>query len=75
MTPKPSVRQWLDISDEYWRVYVWISNGEKASLRIDNPKRLMLSEDGSHRVETKGRLQYYVKPGWSYIQFNGEYKF
>lgn len=59
---------WINISQETYRDYCY---ADGRVIRIDNPARLMVSENDSHRVETKNDTCYYIKPNWDYIQFDG----
>jgi hypothetical protein len=70
-----ALKKWLDISDETQRRYIFIENGDKYILAIPDPQKLMISDDGSHRVKSGGTTQYYVRPGWKWLEWDGNYSF
>jgi hypothetical protein len=61
-------RDWVDISTEMWRRYVFEGGTE---LRIDQPLRLLVSESGGHRVFSgvDGGKCFYVSPKWVAIEW------
>ena len=66
--------EWMDISDEKSRTYTWVRRNTHC-LTIDHPKRLMVSDDGSHRVDNGGPTSYYVKPTWDTLTWEGKFLF
>ena len=66
---------WLDISDEESRTYQWIKDGDDYTLTIEHPKRLMVSSDGSHRVDNGGPTCWYIKPTWDVLNWKGNFLF
>jgi len=53
-----------DISSEAWREYHFESG---ATVRIDNPAMLNVSESGGHRIFDEQGLSHYVPKGWIHL--------
>jgi hypothetical protein len=53
-----------DISSEAWREYQFESG---ATVRIDNPAMLNVSESGGHRIFDGQGLSHYVPKGWIHL--------
>lgn len=53
--------RFVDISFEFFREYVY-PNGAK--LRIENPIRLSVAANNTHRVTDVRGLNYHIAPGW-----------
>ncbi len=61
-----SLMEWgkkVDISKELYRVYVFAQGGEYYKMKIENPKYLIVSDNG-HRIAGKDNRSHYVPYGW-----------
>lgn len=72
---------WLDISDETFRTYVY---ADGSTFRVDDPSQLNIKRGApravgspdSHRIRRGGELtNIYVAPGWIAIEWDGDYQF
>lgn len=61
--------EFKDISSEEYRVYEW---GNFASIRIENPLRLHVSESGGHRIFDAKGVSHYIPSGWIHIQWKAK---
>ena len=55
-----------DISSEAWREYQFDSG---ATVRIENPAKLNVSESGGHRIFDGQGLSHYVPKGWIHLMW------
>jgi len=56
----------LDISTEEWRCYIWDVNGEE--YWINNPQWLAISETGHRVLDAKG-ISHYIPFGWHLLKW------
>ena len=60
--------EWLDISDELWREYVF----SDMTVRIELPARVMVKRkpDGdSHRIVDNKGVAHYIPVGWRHLSW------
>ena len=53
-----------DISSEAWREYQFESG---ATVKIDNPVKLNVSDSGGHRIFDAQGLSHYIPKGWIHL--------
>lgn len=61
--------EFSDISSEAWREYRF-ANG--ATVRIDNPLKLNVSDSGGHRVFDAQNRSHYIPVGWLHLSWEAK---
>ncbi len=73
--------EWIDISDESYRIYVY---ADGSTFRVDKPTELNIKRGversvgspDSHRIRRADNMtNVYVAPGWIAIKWDGDYQF
>jgi len=67
-----SQNEFTDISSEQFRVYEYLANGKKVSIRIPGPMRLSVSASGGHRVFDANGVSHYMAPGFVHIYWKAK---
>lgn len=57
--------EFKDLQTEQWRVYHY-PNGY--AVRVDNPVRMHIAENGDHRILTSDGRAHVIAYGWVHIQ-------
>jgi len=58
-----------DISSEAWRIYTFPSG---ATVEIQEPQRLHVSDSGGHRVFDAAGVSHYIPAGWVHLRWKAQ---
>lgn len=67
-----SGRHFDDIQSEQFRVYVFVHDGKRVEVRIDNPLRLNVSDSGGHRIYDVTGTCHYIPSGWIHLYWKAK---
>jgi hypothetical protein len=63
-----SKAEFSDLSSETYREYSFARDGKTVKVRIDNPLKLAVSQNG-HRVFDAAGVSHYIPSGWHHLQW------
>jgi hypothetical protein len=55
--------------NEQWRQYIFHTDNSFNVVRIENPKRIVVTDSGGHVIEDCAGNGHYIPAGWMHIEW------
>jgi hypothetical protein len=61
--------EFKSLASEQYREYSFAKDGKTVKVRIEEPLKLAVSENGGHRVFDAAGISHYIPAGWYHLQW------